>query len=209
MPFWLAANHNNPTAHHPSQVATIYSDDQGATWQAGEFVPFTINCPNETKAIQLANGSVLLNSRSRQPLDIKTPAAHRAVAISKDGVTNWSNYQFDKALPEPMCMGSLTRFHSVQEHENTAILFSAPNPTAHNNKTDKRVNLTVWLSEDECQSWPISRSVDPGSAAYSDIATDPENELIYLLYEGGFEAASQRAYAGQTIVKFNLEWLKQ
>ena len=56
VPVWLSTG-TGGNAHRPSVTATIYSDDQGKTWQAGEIaVPCTdewIN-PNETVAVELA-----------------------------------------------------------------------------------------------------------------------------------------------------------
>ena len=66
VPVWLSTG-TGGNAHRPSVTATIYSDDQGKTWHAGEIaVPCTeewIN-PNETVAVELADGRVMLKSRS-------------------------------------------------------------------------------------------------------------------------------------------------
>ena len=58
-------------AHRPSVAATIYSDDEGTTWKSGEIAlpnqgDFTI--PNETAAVQLANGDVITDSMPDTPL---------------------------------------------------------------------------------------------------------------------------------------------
>ncbi len=66
VPVWMSTG-TGGHAHRPSVTATIYSDDHGRTWQRGDIaVPNTPDWifPNETVAVQLADGRVLLNVRS-------------------------------------------------------------------------------------------------------------------------------------------------
>jgi len=111
VPVWLSTG-TGGNAHRPSVTATIYNDDQGKTWHAGEIaVPCTeelIN-PNETVAVELADGRVMLNSRS------ESKAHRRLVTTSKDGATNWSTPRFDDALLEPICMGSIVRYSLAKD----------------------------------------------------------------------------------------------
>ncbi len=94
-------------AHRPSVTSTIYSDDKGTTWHAGEIaVPDTPEWvfPNETAAIQLEDGRVMLNVRT------ESKAHRRLVVYSKDGATNWSHPEFQPQLLEPICFASMVRF---------------------------------------------------------------------------------------------------
>jgi sialidase-1 len=97
VPVWLSTG-TGGNAHRPSVTATIYSDDRGKTWKAGEIaVPCTeewIN-PNETVAIELNDGRVMLNVRS------ESKAHRRLITTSKDGATNWSTPKFDDACSNP------------------------------------------------------------------------------------------------------------
>ena len=66
VPVWYSTG-TGGHAHRPSIVSTIYSDDHGKTWVCGEVaVPNTSNWvnPNESTVVELADGSVLLNSRN-------------------------------------------------------------------------------------------------------------------------------------------------
>ena len=102
---WLSTG-TGGNAHRPSVTATIYSDDHGRTWKAGEIaIPDTPEFifPNETTAVELADGRVMLNARS------ESKANRRLVTISPDGATGWSKPAFDDALLEPICEGSLSR----------------------------------------------------------------------------------------------------
>ena len=86
VPVWLSTSAGN-NAHHPSCVSTIYSDDNGKTWSRGDIVanntPDTPD-PNETAAVALPDGTVLLNMRNESPKN------RRLISTSKDGATGWS-----------------------------------------------------------------------------------------------------------------------
>lgn len=202
VPVWLSTG-TGGNAHRPSVTSTIYSDDQGKTWLAGEIaVPCTddwIN-PNETVAIELADGSVMLNVRS------ESKAHRRLITISKDGATNWSTPKFDDSLLEPICMGGLVRYSL----DKPRILFSNPHNLSkakgaeEPGKSRDRKNVSVKLSYDEGQTWPINKSIEPSWSSYSDIAVTPNGSI--LCFYGSGEKSS---FAGTqlTLARFNLEWL--
>jgi sialidase-1 len=206
VPVWLSTGAGG-NAHRPSVTATIYSDDSGVTWHAGEIaVPCTeewIN-PNETVAIQLADGRVMLNSRS------ESKAHRRLVTISPDGATNWSSPKFDEALREPICMASIVRYSLASDGGKNRILFSNPDNLTRADgreeagKARDRKNITVKLSSDEGQTWPVSRVVEPGPGMYSDIAVAKDRTILCFYGRG-----TKPGFAGEflTLARFNLEWL--
>jgi sialidase-1 len=122
VPVWLSTG-TGGNAHRPSVTATVFSDDQGKTWKAGEIaVPCTdewIN-PNETTAVELADGSVMLNVRN------ESKTHRRLITTSNDGATGWSTPRFDDALLEPICMGSVVRLSLQPGSDKNRILFSNP-----------------------------------------------------------------------------------
>ena len=66
IPVWMSTG-TGGHAHRPSVAATIFSDDQGKTWQRGDIAlpnQGEWNIPNETTAVELSDGSVMLNARS-------------------------------------------------------------------------------------------------------------------------------------------------
>jgi sialidase-1 len=192
VPVWLALKHE----HHPSVTASIYSDDHGATWQAGQIIPGKEKIPdmNETTAVQLEDGRVMFNIRS------PAKEARRAVSISPDGASGWTMPAFDEALYEPVCFASIVGFHdaSAQFH----ILFSNPDSRAdvQPGKRGQRKNLTIRLSDDQAKTWRAARVLDPGPSGYSDLAVGPDGS-IYCLYERGAKSAAL------TVAKFQLEWV--
>ena len=212
VPVWLSTG-TGGNAHRPSVTATIYSDDQGTTWHAGEIaVPCTdewIN-PNETVAIELADGSVMLNVRS------ESKAHRRLITTSKDGATNWSTPRFDDALLEPICMAGIVRFSTEDSGGKNRILFCNPHNLeradgkAEPGKTRDRKNVSVKLSYDEGRTWPVNKSIEPGPSMYSDIAVTKSGTILCFYGRSG-ESKGFGSFAGGrlTVARFNLDWLTQ
>lgn len=201
VPVWLSTG-TGGHAHRPSAVSVIYSDDHGRSWQRGEIVvahPHPVN-PSETVVVELADGRVMLNIR-HEGRTADEPRRLRAVAISKDGATGWSQPRYDEALPEPICMGSIARLSAAPQHGKNRILFAHP----HNAVDRTRKNLTVKLSYDEGQTWPTARAIEPGPSGYSDLAVGPDGS-IYCFYERG-QAKNHYQTRYLTLAKFNLAWL--
>jgi sialidase-1 len=191
-------------------TATIYSDDYGKTWKAGDIaVPCTeewIN-PNETVAIELNDGRVMLNVRS------ESKAHCRLVVTSPDGATNWSTPKFEDAMLEPICMAGIVRYkHSGQN----LILFSNPHnlEVAKGNpepgKSRARKNVSIKISRDDGQTWPLTKLLENGPSAYSDIGVT-QNGTILCFYGRAGDGTGMLAWSGArlTLARFNLEWLLQ
>ena len=62
--------------------------------------------------------------------------------------------------------------------------------------------MTVRLSYDEGQTWPVSKSLWSGPSAYSQLLALPDG-TIGCLYERGEKSRYERL----TFARFNLEWL--
>lgn len=209
VPVWLSTGEGG-NAHRPSVTATIYSDDQGQTWQAGDIaVPCTdewIN-PNETVAIELSDGRVMLNVRN------ESKAHRRLVVTSPDGATNWSTPEFDDALLEPICMGGIVRYNHGGQ---SLILFSNPHnlakaqAKAEPGKNRDRKNVSVKLSRDEGQTWPVNKLLEDGPSAYSDLAVTKDGTILCIYGRAG-DSKGMTAWSGGrlTLARFNLEWLQQ
>lgn len=204
VPVWLSTG-TGGNAHRPSVTSTIYSDDDGKTWLAGEIaVPNTeewVN-PNETVAVELQDGSVMLNVRS------ESKAHRRIIVTSPDGATNWSTPRFDDALLEPICMGGLVRYDHGGE---SLLLFSNP----HNleggrggepdpGKARARMNVSIKLSRDGGNTWAVNNLLEDGPSAYSDLAVT-KSGMILCFYGAG----KKPSFAGSAmrLARFNLEWL--
>lgn len=166
----------------------IYSDDNGASWEIGGTV--FPKC-NECQVVECADGSLLLNMRSYHGLN------RRSIAVSGDGGLTWSAASHDTTLTEPICQASLLRYSHENKQGRNRILFSNPADT-------KRINMTVRLSYDECDTWPVGKQLWEGPSAYSCLTVLSDN-TIGCLYEKGRE----HPYETIAFAVFNLEWLTE
>ena len=204
VPVWLSTG-TGGNAHRPSVTATVFSDDGGKTWEAGEIaVPCTddfIN-PNETVAVELSDGRVMLNVRN------ESPNHRRLVVTSPDGATGWSTPHFEDALVEPICMGGLVRYD--RESEIPWLLFSHPDNLSRADgkespgKNRDRRNVSVHISKDDGKTWPLKKSIEPEWSAYSDIAVTPSGTILCFYGRG-----DKASFSGDrlTVARFNLAWL--
>ncbi|MEZ6067741.1 MAG: sialidase family protein [Planctomycetaceae bacterium] len=194
VPVWLSTG-TGGHAHRPSVNAVIYSDDRGRTWHAGELVsgPERPLNPSETMAVELSDGSVMLNFRHESPERL------RAVSISPNGATNWSDVRFDDELPEPVCMASLVRTDRLLGSDRPAIVFSNP----YNTESRDRKNVTIQVSFDDTESWRYRRTLEPGPSGYSDLACGPDG-MLYCLYERN---GTQYGPKSLTFARFPLQWV--
>jgi sialidase-1 len=143
--------------------------------------------------VETVDGWLYLNCRNKYRLPEGGNA--RAIAWSADGGETFAPIVHDAALPEPVCQASACRFTDQERHGRNRVLFS--NPASHT-----RDHLTVRLSYDECRTWPVSRVLHAGPAAYSDLCV-ARDMTICCLYERGREGP----YESVTLARFNLEWL--
>ncbi len=205
VPVWLSTGGRN---HRPSRVAVIYSDDDGRTWERGEFVPDTLKNPSETVAVQLSDGSVLLNLRN------EAPELRRAVSVSRDGASGWSLPRFDPALKDPICMGNILRLPAGADGRSR-ILFVNADTTALSRVPEaaaagrlERANVTVKLSFDGARTWPVARVVEPDLSGYSDLAVTPDG-MVHLFYERGGIEGNIFVTRHLSLASFDLAWLEE
>lgn len=154
----------------------LYSDDHGKSWRAGSAAG---DNTDESHAVELPDGTVLQNMRNGKT---------RAIARSKDGGVTFGETTHDDALIDPSCNAGIVRL-------GDAVLFT-------NAASTKRERLTIRMSRDNARSWPVSRVIHAGPAAYSTVIALGDG-TIGVLYERGERHAVERI----TFARFNLEWL--
>jgi sialidase-1 len=165
------------------QSHVIYSDDAGKSWKLGGVVG--PGC-NESQAVELSDGSLMLNMRSYQGNN------RRLIAISKDSGETLSKPVEDATLIEPVCQASIIRGPG----DKGGILFSNP-------ASSKREKLTIRRSTDEGKNWLQSRILFDGPAAYSCLTVLPDGR-VGCLYERG----SKSAYDEIVLSRFTLDWVE-
>lgn len=197
VPIWLA--YGKPGDHKPSASATIYSDDHGKTWKAGE-IPLPnegeLGNPNETMITELSDGSVMLVNRN-----VSKPN-RKLITTSPNGATDWTKPYFHPQLWEPICMASIVSHPSSPG----TLIYSNPHTLGLDAKKKeipagrgRRENLSIKLSRDDGKTWTINKTLEAGPSAYSDLAVLSDGTII-CLYEGK-EVIS--------LARFNLEWLNE
>jgi sialidase-1 len=183
----IPANHAvAATGVHHSHV--IVSDDGGRSWARGGRADAGTN---ESQVVELADGRLMLNMRNHPP----RPANVRLVATSGDLGRTWSAASPVGGLIEPPAQASLLRLTTAAAHDRNRLLFSNPAST-------RRERMTVRVSYDEGASWPVSRIVHEGPAAYSSLVVLPDRS-IGLLYERG----DRSPYEQIGFARVTLDWL--
>ena len=207
-PVWISPG-TGGHAHRPSVTSVIYSDDHGVTWNAGEIAVHDTErtrIPNETAVVELADGGVMLNVRSESLNN------RRILVQSQDGATNWSEPKFHEQLVEPICFGSTVRLSTKKNSDRNRMLFSNPDNLSRRDgkeepgKNRDRRNLTVKLSYDEGESWPVAKVIEPGWSGYSDLGVTKDGTVLCFYERGGLHDNHFQS-AALTMARFDLSWL--
>lgn len=161
VPIWFAYNKQNETAHRPSFISTLYSDDGGETFCVGEIIfKDLLKNPSECAFAITAENEVLISIRHE--CEIRT----RALAKSRDGISEWRELRFEKNLSDPICMGSMTHRDGRIYHSNC-------------DSATERKNLTVKISDDCFKT--IHNIYVSDFGGYSDIAV--WEDKLFIFYE--------------------------
>ncbi|MEC0371314.1 sialidase family protein [Paenibacillus chibensis] len=166
-----------------STVATIYSNDGGATWQAGTKVPNPTGYTkiHENMMVQLSNGSLMTNMRN--------PSTRNRAVSTASGVTGtWTTPYSDQVLIDPVCQAS------IQRYDDSTILFT------NAASTSSRTHMTIRMSNDDGATWYKSKEIYAGTNGYSDIGVSPDKS-IYVFYE---KPAAQKI----SLAIFNKAWVE-
>lgn len=175
----------------PAIGRNIQSDDHGATWYQSGWLP---SVQNEATVVELSDGTLMRNDRQNGNPEMK----RRAISTSTDQGATWSPYYLDPALLDPICEASIIRYMPVDNTAgNRMLLFSNPADAA------ARDNMTVRISNDDGQSWTMSKTVYKGPSAYSSLAVLPDGK-VSLLFEGG----EYTPYDKIMFAVFNLAWFQ-
>lgn len=141
----------------------------------------------EAKLVSLDNNDLLMS--------ISSPGG-RKFTRSHDGGATWDSPALQPELVEPGVNGDLIRYTSVKKgYDKSRLLTSLPD-----NATSNR-NLTVFISYDEGNSWPVKKVICPGPSAVSSLTTF-EDGSIGIFYENREVLQNRLCFA-----RFSLDWL--
>ncbi|WP_219125904.1 exo-alpha-sialidase [Mucilaginibacter sp. 21P] len=173
---YVAANHSSgkPQKNYADgRIHGFYTDDHGGSFKLSNDV--NISGGNESMAVELTVSRLMINARN-QLGDIK----QRIVALSNDGGKTWNKTYFDKQLPDPVCQGSIINIGLTGGKAMLAF--------CNARDTVNRDNLTLRISKDSGETWPIActiakapQSYKGDYAAYSDLVklSDKHLGVIY------------------------------
>jgi len=160
-------------------VFVFGSNDHGKTW----FLRDTpLNPADESKIIELSDGSWMVNSRVNSP-------GMRYVHISKDQGKSWAS-RADPALVDPACNAAIIRY--VHKNINCLLFVNAESK-------DARKNLSIKISYDEGNTWTNGKTIYAGAAAYSDLVVMKNGEIGMLFEKNG--------YTENVFLTFPFQWI--
>ena len=151
----------------------LISRDHGASWSVTSPASFG---NTECQAVELSDGSIMLNCRSQSPTKFRT------VAVTRDLGKTWSEHSTNrKGLMEPNCNGSLLRFDYRERGEAKSVLLFA-NPHSQKGRT----HHSIQVSFDEGRTWPPERRLllDEGRGAGYPSLSRVGAEHVGIVYEG-------------------------
>ncbi|SMO57599.1 sialidase-1 [Saccharicrinis carchari] len=161
----------------------IYSDDEGATWNVSGKA---LNGGDEAKVVELNNGDVLMSIRR---------GGNRLWAKSTDRGETWSSNGSWADIWGNACNGDMVRYTSTNDgYDKDRILHTLPNAS-------DRSNVSMWISYDEGDSWPVKKTLCAGKSAYSSITILPDGTIGAYVEED--ETKPYKMY----FLRFSLDWL--
>ena len=189
----LVQQYTIKTAGGAVQAVSVYSDDHGATWQAGSPVGTGMD---ENKVVELSDGSLMLNSRASDG------SGFRKVATSTDGGQTWSEPVSETSLPDSVDNAQIIRaFPNAAPDDPRAkvlLLSHSPNP-----RPWSRDRGTISMSCDDGASWATGKVFHEPFVGYTTIAVQSDGS-IGLLSEDASDGAS---YGGIWYRNFTMNWV--
>jgi sialidase-1 len=147
----------------------LSSCDRGASWQIGTGAKVATT---ESQLVELEDGVLMMNCRDDR-------GGSRSVYTTNDLGKSWILHPTSRqALIEPTCMASLLRI----DHDKFGRLLVFSNP----NSRTGRFNMTLKVSEDDGQSWPVKWHTlyDQRVGAGYSCLTRIDKDHIGVVYEG-------------------------
>jgi sialidase-1 len=153
-----------------TQSFALYSDDHGEHWHAGEVVDATVN---EAQIVELSDGRLLMSVRPNSGAD-------RLLALSSDKGEHWTAPR--PLFPSTRVAEAIERY--TREGEDGASRNRLLHTIPAGSPLGARSNLQIRISYDEGATFPVSRQVYAGYAAYSDLVKI-DSDQVGILWERG------------------------
>lgn len=180
----------------PLHNYAIYSDDGGDNWTLSTNAATTAG--DEAKVVELENGDILMSIRNPSK-------GNRIFCKSTDRGQTWGKAYFETELKDPACNGDIIRYsYSTDEGSEgkSRLLHSLPESTT------TRENVTIYLSEDDGETWPIKKRLVDGYSAYSSLTVLSDGTIGALVEEGKWDINLPGEDGFQLVFyRFTMDWL--
>lgn len=174
----------------------IYSDDGGDNWTLSTNAATTAG--DEAKVVELEDGDILMSIRNPSK-------GNRIFCKSTDRGQTWGKAYFETELKDPACNGDIIRYsYSTDEGSEgkSRLLHSLPESTT------TRENVTIYLSEDDGETWPIKKRLVDGYSAYSSLTVLSDGTIGALVEEGKWDSNLLGEDGFQLVFyRFTMDWL--
>ena len=180
----------------PLHNYAIYSDDGGDNWTLSTNAATTVG--DEAKVVELEDGDILMSIRNPSK-------GNRIFCKSTDRGQTWGKAYFETELKDPACNGDIIRYsYSTDEGSEgkSRLLHSLPESTT------TRENVTIYLSEDDGETWPIKKRLVDGYSAYSSLTVLSDGTIGALVEEGKWDNNLPGEDGFQLVFyRFTMDWL--
>lgn len=180
----------------PLHNYAIYSDDGGDNWTLSTNAATTAG--DEAKVVELEDGDILMSIRNPSK-------GNRIFCKSTDRGQTWGKAYFETELKDPACNGDIIRYsYSTDEGSEgkSRLLHSLPESTT------TRENVTIYLSEDDGETWPIKKRLVDGYSAYSSLTVLSDGTIGALVEEGKWDSNLPGEDGFQLVFyRFTMDWL--
>lgn len=180
----------------PLHNYAIYSDDGGDNWTLSTNAATTAG--GEAKVVELEDGDILMSIRNPSK-------GNRIFCKSTDRGQTWGKAYFETELKDPACNGDIIRYsYSTDEGSEgkSRLLHSLPESTT------TRENVTIYLSEDDGETWPIKKRLVDGYSAYSSLTVLSDGTIGALVEEGKWDSNLPGEDGFQLVFyRFTMDWL--
>ena len=221
--FWQGRPEN------PQRTYIARSYDNGQTWTQPKDITdelYGAKCQNEVSrtwwSAFFASGNGLLTSTGRIMFvlavrDTEAWAACNYVVYSDDNGETWhisgrASQRGDEAKVVELADGRILmsirhegeRWYNISEDggetwtEKNILLHSLPCP-------ERREKVTVYVSYDEGQTWPVSKCIVPYASAYSSLCILPDHSIGLYVEESDGDTLGY----SMVFYNFGLEWLEK
>ena len=154
-----------------------YSKDGGLTWKTS--TPAATEQTTENMAVELSDGSLMLNMRANTNRTDTSSHNGRAISTTKDLGQHWTVHPTShKALQEPTCMASILKHqYTLNGQKKSMLVFCNPDDKS------VRKNMTIKVSYDDGKTWQRKILLDEQKSRAYSCLTSLTDGTVGVVYE--------------------------